>query len=218
MEDRHTNPEKARSDGPDPSAANEYDDLTAELVAYLDGEQDQQASEQTGGKISLDPTIRAEADALKKTWDLLDYLPRPEPSPNFTERTLSRVEPLVQSAPTVVSPARSGTVTERVRASSGAALIQQAPRRTKRNLAVAAVWLLAIAAAGASGYFIRAFIVDQRQSMDQQEKDARILSQAGLLQNLHYYRHIDDLKFLMELDDPEMFGDERVAPTNEGRK
>ncbi len=218
MENEHTDPEKTHSDDPDLSAADDHDDLTAELVAYLDGEQDQQASERTGGKISLDPTIRAEADALKKTWDLLDYLPRPEPSPNFTERTLSHVEPVAPSAAIAVSPTRSGTAIERDRASSDAAAIQRAPRRLKRKMAVAAGWLLAIGAAGVSGYFIRAFIVDYRQDMDRQEKDAKMFSQGGLLQNLHYYRHIDDLKFLMELDDPELFGDERVAPTNEGPK
>jgi hypothetical protein len=215
MEDKDTNPEKTHSDNPD--AFDDHDDLTAELVAYLDGEQDQYASEQTGGKISLDPTIRAEADALKKTWDLLDYLPRPEPSPDFTERTMSRVEPVVQTAPTLVTPARSGTGT-RVRASSGDVLNQQPPRRSRRNLAAAAGWLLAIAAAGVSGYFARSYFVEHRQDMDQQEKDARILSQGGLLQNLRYYRHIDDLKFLIDLDNPELFGEERITPANEGPK
>src|SRR5205814_10335158 len=34
---------------------------------------------------------RAEAEALRRTWALLDFLPRPEPSTDFTTRTLSRV-------------------------------------------------------------------------------------------------------------------------------
>jgi anti-sigma factor RsiW len=217
MEDKRTNSENTHSEVPDLSGADELDDLTAELVAYLDGEQDQQASERTGGKISLDPTIRAEVDALKKTWDLLDYLPRPEPSASFTERTMSRIEPLDQSARTAVSPAPAATATERVRASSGTAPIA-APSSSKRKLAAAAGWLLACGAAVAAGYFIRGFIVERWQDMDPQEKDARILSQADLLQNLRYYRHVDDLKFLTDLDDPELFGEDRVAPTNEGPK
>ena len=32
--------------------------------------------------------LNLEVDALKKTWDLLDFLPQKEPSRHFTERTL----------------------------------------------------------------------------------------------------------------------------------
>ena len=55
-----------------------------ELVAYLDGELNEEAARQVEERISLDPKARAEADALKKAWDLLDYLPKPEPSPSRT--------------------------------------------------------------------------------------------------------------------------------------
>src|SRR4051812_16621241 len=62
----------------------------AELVAYLDGELSGDRARALEARLSLDPTARAEADALKRTWDLLDFLPRPEPSPSFTQKTLSR--------------------------------------------------------------------------------------------------------------------------------
>src|SRR5207253_6430882 len=62
-----------------------------ELVAFLDGELDDEQSQAVESKITLDPTVRNEADTLKRTWDLLDYLPRPEPSPNFTNKTLDRI-------------------------------------------------------------------------------------------------------------------------------
>src|SRR5262249_41070651 len=64
------------------------DEDRANLVAYLDGELDAEAAQALEAKLSVDPTARAEADALKRTWELLDYLPRPEPSPSFTHRTL----------------------------------------------------------------------------------------------------------------------------------
>jgi anti-sigma factor RsiW len=67
------------------------DDDREDLVAYLDGELDEDRAHAVESKMNLDPATRAEADTLKKTWDLLDYLPRPEPSPNFTNKTLDRI-------------------------------------------------------------------------------------------------------------------------------
>src|SRR5262249_18838816 len=65
----------------------------ADLIAYLDGDPslDRQAAQRIQTRLSLDPVLRAEADTLKRTWDLLDYLPRPEPSPAFTHRTLDKI-------------------------------------------------------------------------------------------------------------------------------
>jgi anti-sigma factor RsiW len=62
-----------------------------DLVAYLDGEADKKTARSIEAKLSTSADARQEADALKKTWDLLDYLPRPEPSPNFTHRTMERL-------------------------------------------------------------------------------------------------------------------------------
>jgi anti-sigma factor RsiW len=75
----------------DPSPFNEQE--RADLVAWLDGELSEEAARALEAKLSLNPAARAEADALRKTWELLDYLPRPEPSPSFTNRTLSRLAP-----------------------------------------------------------------------------------------------------------------------------
>src|SRR5689334_13497098 len=63
----------------------------ADLVAYLDGELPRPARHALEAKLSLDPRARAEADALRRTWELLDYLPRPQPSSGFTNRTLERI-------------------------------------------------------------------------------------------------------------------------------
>jgi len=62
-----------------------------DLVAYLDGELDEDATQSVETRMGLDPAVRSEADTLKRTWELLDYLPRPEPSPSFTERTLTKL-------------------------------------------------------------------------------------------------------------------------------
>src|SRR4051812_19964027 len=70
------------------------DDDRAELVAYLDGEVTGQAARAIEAKLSLDPRWRAEAESLKRTWDLLDFLPKPETKADFTERTMSKLAPI----------------------------------------------------------------------------------------------------------------------------
>jgi hypothetical protein len=67
------------------------EDDRAELVAYLDGELDEAATLVVEARIATDPDARAELDALKQTWGMLDYLPKASPSPNFTNRTLERL-------------------------------------------------------------------------------------------------------------------------------
>ena len=56
------------------------DDEREELIAYLDGELDGAGTEAVERKLHADPRIRAEADALRQTYNLLDYLPKAEPS------------------------------------------------------------------------------------------------------------------------------------------
>jgi anti-sigma factor RsiW len=67
------------------------DNERADLVAFLDGEMDEESAQAFEARLSREPELRAEADALKRTWELLDYLPRPEPSGGFTHRTLERL-------------------------------------------------------------------------------------------------------------------------------
>jgi anti-sigma factor RsiW len=62
-----------------------------ELVAYLDGELTEEATQAFEARLNRDCQLRTEVEAMKKTWDLLDYLPKTEPSPSFTHRTLERV-------------------------------------------------------------------------------------------------------------------------------
>jgi anti-sigma factor RsiW len=111
-----------------PSPLNEED--RDDLSAFLDGEIDELGEDKARAietRMNLDPTVRAEADALRRTWDLLDYLPRPEPSPSFTHRTLDRVN-----------------ARETARA-------LRAPRR--RRWFIAAGWAAALLLAALGGFF-----------------------------------------------------------------
>ncbi|HEV3121039.1 MAG TPA: hypothetical protein VGY53_04015 [Isosphaeraceae bacterium] len=64
----------------------------ANLVAYIDGELNDAESRAIATKLTQSVTARRELEALEKTWELLDFLPRPEPTAGFTERTLSQVQ------------------------------------------------------------------------------------------------------------------------------
>jgi hypothetical protein len=66
------------------------DEERAELVAYLDGELPKSAVRALEAKLTTNPHLRAEVETLRKTWELLDHLPKPEPSPDFASRTLDR--------------------------------------------------------------------------------------------------------------------------------
>ena len=57
----------------------------------LDGELDEKTAHELETKLNIDPEARAEVDALRQVYGLLDYLPQAEPSPNFTHRTLERL-------------------------------------------------------------------------------------------------------------------------------
>lgn len=62
------------------------------LVPYLDGELDESSTQALDAKLARSPEARQEADALKRTWELLDFLPKPHASESFTNRTLDRLE------------------------------------------------------------------------------------------------------------------------------
>lgn len=61
----------------------------ANLVAYLDGELTEFESQQIASKLTQSVSGRHESDSLKRTWELLDYLPRVRASDDFSTRTLS---------------------------------------------------------------------------------------------------------------------------------
>jgi anti-sigma factor RsiW len=63
----------------------------ANLVAYLDGELNESETRAIATKLAHSATARRELEFLEKTWELLDYLPRPNVTEDFTARTLTQV-------------------------------------------------------------------------------------------------------------------------------
>jgi anti-sigma factor RsiW len=159
------------------------DEERANLVAYLDGELEEQAAHALEARLSSDPRARAEAESLRRTWELLDYLPRTEASTSFTHRTLERLAVQTSSRPLALSRSRW----------RGKVLV----------LAwVAAVLLAVIGGLAAANWLWPA------QRPEQPEVEALIVQSPRLLQFERLYQNADDLDFLRELDQPDLFGDD----------
>jgi len=79
----------------------------ANLVAYIDGELTDQESRVIATKLTQSATARQEADSLKKTWELLEYLERPRASSEFPDRTLTSIRAIEMKGSTWDVAARS---------------------------------------------------------------------------------------------------------------
>jgi anti-sigma factor RsiW len=171
------------------------DEERATLVAYLDGELDEQSTTAVEAKLSREPHVRAEADMLRRTWDLLDYLPRPLPSPTFTSRTLDRI-----SAPRRAEP-RPWLL------------------RRWRSWALGVGWAAAVLAASAAGFAGGKWLPQQPSSpaiveippLEEEEREV-LVRDLRVIENKRLLEHVDSLEFIAQLaDDPDLFGDENLG-------
>lgn len=155
------------------------DDDREALTAYLDGELDEEATQRFETRLAAEPVLRAELDAQRKTWSMLDYLPPAAPSADFTHKTLDRIALDAQTTQTAA---------------------------TRRPLRRTAGWLAGAALALAVGYFgARYYRQEWSPPIDADEAVVRDLR---LLQRLSAYDAVDDLDFLKALDAPDLFGEE----------
>ena len=67
------------------------DQDSQQLVAYLDGELDAEASLEVERRLSDDPEYRLRLQQLQQAWDLLDELPHVERDESFTRSTVEFV-------------------------------------------------------------------------------------------------------------------------------
>lgn len=207
-------------DGPAP------DPFEAELVAYLDGELDPAGARRVEARLANDPAARARATELKKTFDLLDYLPKPEPSPNFTTRTLEKLPAMkVPPAAGGASPSGSGSgprpaAPKPAGAKSGPVVTpstslpipipegEQAVRRSRWGLRAAGL-LAAVAVFGAVGYFATSALRPiQHPPLDKEAAETLPEPEPRVVEHLPLYAVADDMSFVQELAKPELFGDE----------
>jgi len=69
-------------------------DERADLVAYIDGELPETHSQAIATKLTHSATARREVEMLQKTWEMLDYLPHPQLTHQFSEKTVSQIRRL----------------------------------------------------------------------------------------------------------------------------
>ncbi|MBN2294640.1 MAG: hypothetical protein JXM70_19585 [Pirellulales bacterium] len=68
-----------------------------QLVAYLDGELDEQTTARIRETLKTDPDLRLRLESLSGAWDMLDELQQPQLKTDFTESTLELVALSVES-------------------------------------------------------------------------------------------------------------------------
>ena len=153
----------------------------ADLVAYLDGELKGEAARKVETQLALNPGARAEADALKRTWELLDFLPRPEPSVDFTHRTVSQIVPV----------------------GAGAKAAATVPYR--RPWLFSAGWAAAVLMAALTGY------TGTRLLVPKQPGEQDLVRDLSIIENKRLYELAEDMDFLRQLDSPDLFGEDTAG-------
>jgi len=162
----------------------------ANLVAYLDGELDEKTARALEARLNLDPAARAEAETLRKTWELLDYLPRPEPSVSFTNRTLEKLAVQHTTGPRPTG-ARRGWPWWLLGIGWAAALV--------------------VAAAGGLGAAHFLWSGDATPGPETAEIEEVMVRYPRVVEYQHLYEQLDSADFLRALDDPELFGGDETG-------
>jgi anti-sigma factor RsiW len=161
------------------------EDEKAELVAYLDGELDEPATQAIEAMLATNPDARAELDSLKQTWGMLDYLPKASPSPNFTNRTLEKLS------------------LESIRTAPASKSVPAAPRRVRWRLAVG--WAASVMLAIGLGYWAAPHLFPAANS---EPSDEPLVRHLPILEKWRFYENVDDRDFINGLAQPDLFGDE----------
>lgn len=162
------------------------EDDRANLVAYLDGELDEEATQAIEARLSTDPAVRAELETLRQVYGLLDYLPRPEPSGTFTNRTMERL-----------------ALTQRPRVTG------KMPTTARWNWVAVAGWAAALLVVFGLGWLGAGLLWKTPASKGiKGDPEDVLVRHLPLLERYRQFQNIDDLQFLRDLDDPTLFGDD----------
>ncbi len=197
--------ESALPDDPDPPE-------DAELIAYLDGELDLAEARAVEARLARDSAARAKVDAYKKTFDLLDFLPRTEPSPDFATKTLTKLQPVLDLPAT---PANSDLTQVLVPAPSGSQPVVVYPHPHGSGWFGGVAWLLAGVVAVAVGFFAHGWLAGEQAPPPTREPDPLSEADQRVIDALPLYLGVDNLEFAKRLDSPDLFRPESVSPHEE---
>src|SRR5262245_3887898 len=151
------------------------DDVRQRLVAYLDGELDQETAREVEAQLTGSATVRQELETLKKTWELLDFLPKPQAPENFSQRTMTRLSAVKQNA-----------------------LVRQRRLQWMGRMSWAAgLGLIGVLSAWAAYRMIPA--------STPAPQELRVLEYRTYWP---YFLQVDNVSFLKDLDQPDLFGED----------
>lgn len=157
------------------------DPIDEALIPYLSGEATDEERQQLEARIALDADTRERAEQHKLAYELLDYLPSPGPSADFTAKTLTRIEQSaypVQTVADTTNPAFTPTMSP-------------------------VAWLFAAILAVALGYFAHYSLYDNLSVLRGQAELP--LSDLRVIEKLPLYLGVDDFEFLERLEGSELF-------------
>jgi hypothetical protein len=164
-------------------------DQRENLVAYLDGELEDNLTQQIDKVLVQSEVARHEVEALARTWELLDLLPRPAAREDFTERTLTTLK---------VSEIRTR-------------LVDQPWFGYVRKGGIGLAWLAGLALCAIVGFSSTTKWIPDPQ--------AEMLANLPLLRNVDTYLEVRDLDFVKELQRAQLFnvGDVEDEPATARR-
>ncbi|VTS07370.1 anti-sigma factor family protein [Tuwongella immobilis] len=204
-------------------------DPMGELVAYLDGEVDAKTRQEVEATLQRDATARDEASKLKRTWDLLDYLPKTEASPDFTQRTISKLLPVPTAEKPPRGPDRPSTGSLPTPAMTpmpgptapltpSAALATAPPATSSPAMppqSGGTGWIRSVAMlllVGVSSYFISSWVRTPSGNSDSgitaPNPDWLPLPDLRIIENLPRYWGVEDLEFAKALEQSELFAED----------
>lgn len=151
------------------------------LVAYLDGELDEEATQAMERLLAESPEARHEVDMLARTFALLDSLPRPGASADFSARTLATLR--------AEAPPSSWT--------------EKRWYHIARNGAVAGVWVVGLVLAALLGYSAARGLVPSTEE--------RLIRELPVIENLDTYSDVGRIELLEELHQHKVFDESDTA-------
>lgn len=145
--------------------------------SYLDGELSEDEARAFEARLASSAEERANFQAMKKTWEMLDYLPKPDVTSSFTAKTMEKMH------------------TMGVPATQPGLFVVNHPGI--RGFVFAAVLMV---------LFAGGFGIGSYSSKSTVNVDEELIRNLRLYENKRLYEQIESIEFLKKLDSPELFG------------
>ena len=175
-------------------------------------------SAQGRGAAGQRPRWRARAAELKKSFDMLDYLPRAEPSANFTTRTLDKLPAVKPSDSPAAGQTKTSPIARPTRTTSQSGGVSTSmpipldddPPAPARSRTVAG-------RAGRGDRRVRRYRILRRRPVRDHtcflrarssRKKRKLEPAPRVIEHLPLYAVTDDLAFVTDLARPEYFGED----------